>query len=398
MKILGSNALPHWNRTSATVPDCNYEVLPTSNPVVEQIDKDILFRLLSVRATNCKAGWEYRGGSSFKLITRGFCLGSCKIFDNFDDTYDINCTPCKSQKKMTFPRRECRNVSITLDYEHFDAYSERAAYYGQWYQPLRYPIVHNTLYCIHLSSASSVALDMYSSPNDPENSAISVIEGDYVNHARVSFKYNHAFYGNDSILRDGDVTTGSWVRVHPHSSAPAQLTVTSPAISEDKLSGGIVNNEAFLRTTVINNYELDGTLGFGGHQHVWRWDNAVDTVPFPVCVSRKAIYMVGESHLRYLWDALIVDAWNETDFLRALDSHHRDYCYAGRVSYKQAFFAGYINGHIDFLCADITADLSRGASPTRYTYELRFTYKYIKNTYAQAYPLQHCLQTIRLLY
>ena len=327
MKALGLNNLPHWNRTSATEPDCNYETLPNLNHAVEQEDQQFSFKLLTVRTVNCKAGFISGGGSSFELIARGFCLRSCKILDNFDHTYDVYCTPCKSQQKLQLPRRECRNVSITLDYEHFDAYSERGAYYGEYYQPLRYPIVHNTLYCIHLSSVSSSPSDIHSgsdAADSSDSSAISasVIEGDYVHHARVSFKYNHVFYGNESMLQDGEVTTGRWIRVHQHSSVnSADQSSSGPSANfEEKLLGGIVNNEAFLQNTTINNYELDGSMDFGGHHHVWRWDNPVDTVPLFECVSRKAVYMVGESHLRYLWDALVVDASNDSDFLRGLVS------------------------------------------------------------------------------
>jgi len=117
-----SNSLPHWPRPEIyTESACAYR---WEVPSGTGIKPDLV-----IYQENCSKNYSKSlGGSSFHIIARGDFLGQCEIRDLFDNSYHVFCH-VSSEK--------CFNVSITLDFEHFDAYAELGALFGRQYNPLR---------------------------------------------------------------------------------------------------------------------------------------------------------------------------------------------------------------------------------------------------------------------
>ena len=157
------NGTFHWNRhavesggkvTRPLVPDCEYSVKETYH-----IDSNAAFTF-QIYQHNC--GFEDSnalGGSSFQVVAHsGHSVAYCKVLDLFNNSYNVLCpnVECEARKilsknpksalrlsKDPYHVKTCLNISIIVDYEHFDAFSETKSSHP----PMRHLITNFTRFC-----------------------------------------------------------------------------------------------------------------------------------------------------------------------------------------------------------------------------------------------------------
>ena len=299
-------------------------------------------------------------------------MGKCYVRDNFDDTYDLQCKPCSDIPRL--PSFEiCRSVTITLDYEHFDAFSERMAFLSfphDGYDPMRSVILKNQRVCtrVHVLDSDHNVISGAAEDQAVDGDDLAV-SSNYTHHKQVNFRYNHRHYSNEQLAigSAASVTSGSWIRVRK----PEELSMTQANSITDRdqldlkhnasnqtTGGDIVSGYWFINhTTIINNEVGSATndsisisnpdlnqwssrskVSDSKFMHVWKWDDPTDTIPFLECVSRQQILMTGSSHMRYNWDSFVGDYRHETDFLIPLAGHHTTSPRESEVALKQNEF------------------------------------------------------------
>lgn len=137
--------------------DCHYEVVDRqqSYRIIQHSSNilflDIHFQLIQNQCINYTR--PLLGGSSFEIVMENdLSFVSCGIIDNFDNTYDVNCTiPLAATTRRQTNRRSsrgsddlinslgsidvstgsdhnmshmCFNVTVILDYEHYSAFTD----------------------------------------------------------------------------------------------------------------------------------------------------------------------------------------------------------------------------------------------------------------------------------
>ena len=81
--------------------------------------------LFNIDQFNCHhSNKEVNGGSSFDILVRfRETLTVCDVYDHFNNTYVVTCSLEENIENLQI---HCMHVSIVLNYEYFDAYSENA--------------------------------------------------------------------------------------------------------------------------------------------------------------------------------------------------------------------------------------------------------------------------------
>ena len=135
-------AIHHVDGLSIVVDDCSYnlEVNKTINPVGDALS-EIQFK---INQSNCSSQCSIFGGSSFEIISvySNFIM-ACSSMDLLNNYYLVKCfhpslpsdnknTTLEEEvieiEKLTYPYPDllqCFHLSVYLDFEHFDAYTER---------------------------------------------------------------------------------------------------------------------------------------------------------------------------------------------------------------------------------------------------------------------------------
>ena len=281
----------HWTRPlqpgpKANVTSCSYSLRNY------KLNKGELYFTFEIVQANCTAEW-YKGGSSFEITATGDVQKLCSVKDNFDNTYMVTCNmrllnhllvgkgnewSARQRQRyltevmpplepsITAERREstsmgfrstCTNITIRLDFEHFDAFSERAAYYERQFAPLQIVIADNVPLCPEAASTSTAGREMYQA----KNATGMVVHGDGIEAVGVGMWVNSIYVANDSAR-------------------------SSTSSSSSDSSGGD-----------------------SGSKFVWRWQHAVPVIDLTACLTRQRVVMMGASHCRYNWDALALAAF-----------------------------------------------------------------------------------------
>lgn len=178
---LAAESKPLWDRTSTAEVgkvSCTYNVLQQMTLLPHSAFRNDFIGLhIRIIQSECSSVLEEsKGGSSFEVVMQGNRLVNCDVIDRFDDSYDVFCpsrqevysvilfsmdtveSPYSSTSSdSTFEKineefflNGCANVTITLDYEHFDAF----AFQGNNFLPekswtlLRHTIIENKNVCI----------------------------------------------------------------------------------------------------------------------------------------------------------------------------------------------------------------------------------------------------------
>ena len=152
-----------WNRhtideggkgAKLLVPDCAYNVTETYH-----LDNNAAFTF-QIHQYNCEfQNLNALGGSSFQVIAHsGHSIAYCKVLDLFNNSYYVKCpnVECEARKilsrnpksayrlsKDPYHARTCLNITIILDYEHFDAFSETKSSEP----PMRHFLTNFTRFC-----------------------------------------------------------------------------------------------------------------------------------------------------------------------------------------------------------------------------------------------------------
>ena len=138
------------------VPDCTYNVSETYH-----LDNNFAFTF-QIHQYNCgmkTTNPNTLGGSSFQITAHsGHSVAYCKVLDLFNNTYNVLCpnVECEARKilsknyksalrlsKDPYHSRTCLNITIILDYEHFDAFSETKSSEP----PMRHMLTNFTRFC-----------------------------------------------------------------------------------------------------------------------------------------------------------------------------------------------------------------------------------------------------------
>jgi len=334
------NEKPHWNRTDG-VAACRYNVTqvrprPIRHASIrggEAFHPSMIH--LRIVQHDCSASYEESlGGSSFDAIAWANQLEVCDVVDRFDDTYDVYCPSrrtalhfhqqqhqqlklgkedsssthadtdeqAKAQGVMAsnasfnlvvpFLRDGCLNVTIILDYEHFDAFSERGTLYEHAWKMIRQPLIENAQYCL-------LAHNNNNPPPFPALALAPFPETLPRSHPEAN---NLALQLADAAL----VTDGMWVLESP------QFLADLSAQGIDYI-GDRSNNSYFQSIAYKWEWKVDGGM--------------MDRLNFVDCLAERRTIMVGESHMRYNWDSIALMDLNDEgikNMVAGLDRKHGD--------------------------------------------------------------------------
>jgi hypothetical protein len=121
--------------------DCEYVISTSSNASYS----------FQISQSACQSEFSLSlGGSTFDITASSIeVLAVCRVHDNFDNTYNVRCeVPYRRRRNLT----ECLNVTVKLETEHFDAYSDIG---DDMYAPLDVTLSHDDI-CIPAWSDESV--------------------------------------------------------------------------------------------------------------------------------------------------------------------------------------------------------------------------------------------------
>ena len=304
-----SNANHNWNRPQQPVPIANITSCSYALREFKQIHGELSFTFEIVQS-NCTEEW-YKGGSSFEIAAAGDVLKSCSVRDNFDNTYLVTCgmrmlshvlgsgitkvathtrrldtrqlseeqhALMSSQERyqerelaLALPR-VCTNVTVKLDYEHFDAFNERASYFELQFPPLQILVAKDVLFCLDSTAAPPVVS-----------------------------------------------TRRGLTLLHPGGHLPG-----SPAHGDglEAVGLGIWVNSIHLPNDNTNSISNTGSRS-GSTTYLWKWQHTYPEIDLVTCLGRQRVIMMGASHCRYNWDAIALTAYpaeSKPFFLKT--SHH----------------------------------------------------------------------------
>ena len=356
------NTIPHWNRTDG-VMTCNYEVEQRFSSATTSENggaiTDNAYVWLRIMQSNCSNKYPLSlGGSSFDVIAAGNQLEACEVIDNFDDTYDVYC-PSRSTAKLLyhqaaamasfsppstsiatassgmphhtahasnahFLQHGCLNVSITLDFEHFDAYSERGTYYEHMWTIIRHVLVNNRRFC-----------------RFPQHH-------NHRQHHQHQHQLTHVTpsYSLDVAIREEAfrMSLGNWKKKRPDTSSTSSSSSLS-ASSSPPLA--LLFDESSPQSRANFSYQESLTWE-------WEWETDggfLDRVNFTNCLKKRNVILVGESHMRYNWDAMVMDLKDEVarEHLKSLDRKH-DSSEVDLLKFEHVLFAKHLGKKIDYFC------------------------------------------------
>lgn len=163
MRIWGDH-----NHNEEREVDCLYEVSAKSwrsHPSSENSSMILHSYHLTISQTSCKSNVKIAGGSSFIITAYSDDhLVGCRYKDTFDNYYHVICAFHKHQGELNaasaLPSASSHvNVTILLEYEHFDGFSESltgeaSLFLNDKYNSLRHLVANNQMYRFDYASAS----------------------------------------------------------------------------------------------------------------------------------------------------------------------------------------------------------------------------------------------------
>ena len=106
--------------------DCNYYI---KDKQIYHHERFGIFVSFEIFQWNCSSNCSARGGSSFDIISKNemFAL-SCGVIDGFNNRYFVSCYLPSTFKEIHYIS-SCLNISIILEYEHYDAFGMESEYH-----------------------------------------------------------------------------------------------------------------------------------------------------------------------------------------------------------------------------------------------------------------------------
>jgi hypothetical protein len=257
----------------------------------------------------------HKGGSSFYIIAAGHMLKTCSIIDRFNGLYDIYC--------HHHHHESCLAISVTLDYEFFNAYHELHGLITKSYAPLQYKILDNQLYCSSKSAnlSSAAMLDVYAS------------------------------LMHRPLLRQvSKVTNGHWRRTNEH--VKNSTTYNASDFFWRFISSGGISDVADTATHLMQQHSsmlFNDTILFNQHYSGF-----------------YKLIMMGASHMRYIWDTFAYYHEQAATNLAQLDKKHAD-SGMGNVDFEETLLLNHYLKRLDDHCDEIVTYKQRNPlQPNRF--------------------------------
>lgn len=186
MSNLKSNSIsqfvrvPNPTRVRRYLPDCTYDVnldeITRENILDPTNANNGKYFQFTINQKSCNSSSilldTIKGGASFTIhASNVYHLVSCSVRDTFDGSYEVLCSLPRvpSINGREFHRvhssgmADCFYLTISLDFEHFDAFSEAYGYY----LPIDYHIVNNQKICFSHYASSKKMIPMVVLPSNP---------------------------------------------------------------------------------------------------------------------------------------------------------------------------------------------------------------------------------------
>jgi len=151
-------------------PDCDYEI-SFLNTTSERYD--IVFHFM-VHQYGCRLFEKsVKGGSTFDIYAyNSKSLTYCQYIDFQNNEYNVQCRfPCSSVPCVsdTIPAHDCVHLTMILGYEHYEAYSDALAVWGNGHEPRGYVLVDDVTYCAQIKEDIPNTTEPYKESNDVSN-------------------------------------------------------------------------------------------------------------------------------------------------------------------------------------------------------------------------------------
>jgi hypothetical protein len=288
------------NRNPANRPvDCSYQLSQRhAKTHFLEHESDIIginYHFM-LEQSKCKSDWSEPGGSSF-LVTAydDDYLIACRYKDTLDDKYHIS---CRSRKPIASSKVEksCLNLTVLLEYEHFDAFSESltgetSVYLTGGYNSLRHVLIDNQQYCFEVSSKEHKKDNSTTVPV-VKSSRLMLITGEWV-----SRKVCDELYAGQCYLFLNETN----IQAYDDHAAKNELSPLA--------KGELVNNLGF--PSIIRSSDAKALAErYLFHPLVLSVDPVakVDpsrlTINFSPMDKSKIVHFVGSSHIRFSFDSI----------------------------------------------------------------------------------------------
>lgn len=346
-----NNSQLYWPGLSDKRPTCEWNVLfhqiiDIDSGVTVNTAPGPLLTLyhFQVNSTCQDITGKLRGGASLQALIQGAFLEPCWVFDNFDDTYDVFCSPHKStlfgssialekQLEIANTNLQCIQVSLVLNFEHFAAYYENGIYWGHYFFP-SYIMLHHSLYNERICFA-----DLKNKPRHriPRSTIFS------------NSLEKVAAIGSTEIQmhspKSMEVITGAW-SYSSETAGRAQLGV----------SGELSNASSPLIYYFSTNPRIAAFNALPTYKFVWS-DPLLNQIPYDTLHGRlmqrlkeTKVYYVGESHMRYAFVEMYYEVGNITQTVFQWGSGDR-----GNMKFRWVLFMRNLAEYLTNMCTEVLA-------------------------------------------
>jgi hypothetical protein len=343
-----NNSFPQWQKSvSYSERSCQYSIEQVST---SSVSTGIL---LKIHQHNCKDNFPFQGGSSFYILSEGFFQLTCNVEDHFNNYYDIYCPFVPHYLSIHQLRRDssffpglsptlgiqhyqyngiflqryiretllgCMLITVMLDYEHYDAFSEIGNHPKQFtrFRPLNITLMSQVRFCSMVNSSNAVE------PLHHGGSSLST-------EAHIHQKHQHQ-HRTDSRNRDWDssvVVSGYWILPSLPSNAEELVLLASNGSNYRWIWYPPKNN-----STVMTN--ADDYYSMIMSQNL---SYCYPSYSNTKLLNRKLskVYFLGESHLRYIYDYLIHEAY--PSFMNSLNWKIVKHVLCENIQYDHKVFA-----------------------------------------------------------
>lgn len=308
--------LPYRDPQDRSV-DCVYSIEKKYFKTIE-VSSDIMKYNyhFTISQSKCESEWKVPGGASFLINVYDVNgLVACRTRDTFDNSYHVMCSFHRfggsiKEVKMQYP--SCINMTVLLEYEHYDAYTE--ALTGETfpsikrYYSLRHVLVDNKQFCFlptdHHEESGLKRSDKSLNRHDLSSHVKYIINGQWLgmDNCPSTQSSDCSLYLNESLIKAYD----------NHKKANQ---LSSIALGREW------NNTQY--SEIIRSVDVYGKK-FGDnylfHPMIWKWphrdgqtenhsdksmkissDSAITFNPHDMS---KLVHFIGSSHLRNAFDAI----------------------------------------------------------------------------------------------
>ena len=333
--------------TYRPLPDCKYEVRPVSLEYYTPVPGDETLRLEYSFVVEQSACWQrvgFAGGSAFEVFgSNRLFLAGCTYLDSQDGLYHVSCVASLPPPLLHGNDVACLSLTIVMLMEHLDIFSEVQVAQVMWapsqprgyrYVSARHMVSDNVTHCFPVP-ASPLSVS-----KRPQNSAL--------------------------LPPRLTIYSAEW-----HSSALSSKTATAAAAAAAD-AATYFGNGSFHSALEFKMWKLQGPSANAStlhsqHQHQHRLVRLSSAPPerlAAIGVSRNpnlegaflhrngdVVHMVGASHIRFLFDALVEYALGPS--LDGSDGMNRKHGQASRLNlhFMDKYLADDLADALSALCA-----------------------------------------------